>query len=436
MKKSLLALAAMGAFAGAAQAQSSVTVYGIIDVGYLATRGTEGRATTAATATAAAYANAGTLNTSAINASNLSTSRLGFRGVEDIGGGLRASFVAEIGLTPSSNGFSGSTNASSTPMGSTYVNNSAVLDNRQTFAGLSKKGLGEARIGRQYTPVHEAVGATNLGGANNVVGDVVYTGGNSTNTRTLSAQINDNYQIRAANAITLRTENISGFQAAALYSINVRNNDNPNALVAPSSQGATDYRMMGATASFTGVPKLNITAAWQQTNLLRANDLFINSAFTGGTATVLGSSLAAITPAAQTAVDTRQTDIYGNIGYDFGIAKVALQTISLKVNQYGNDALKRTANQFQISAPVTTAISVWGSVGAGKRTVWADSTASTRGAFTRERNFSAFQLGGLYNLSKRSSLYAIYGQAAQDANTAGQTGFKDQQYAVGMRHTF
>jgi len=34
MKKSLFALAAMGAFAGAAQAQSSVTVYGILDVGY------------------------------------------------------------------------------------------------------------------------------------------------------------------------------------------------------------------------------------------------------------------------------------------------------------------------------------------------------------------------------------------------------------------
>ena len=35
MKKSLLALAAMGAFAGAAQAQSSVTVYGILDVGLI-----------------------------------------------------------------------------------------------------------------------------------------------------------------------------------------------------------------------------------------------------------------------------------------------------------------------------------------------------------------------------------------------------------------
>ncbi len=35
MKKSLFALAAMGAFTGAAQAQSSVTVYGLLDVGYI-----------------------------------------------------------------------------------------------------------------------------------------------------------------------------------------------------------------------------------------------------------------------------------------------------------------------------------------------------------------------------------------------------------------
>jgi len=42
MKKSLLALAAMSAFAGAAQAQSSVTVYGIIDAGFAKIEGING----------------------------------------------------------------------------------------------------------------------------------------------------------------------------------------------------------------------------------------------------------------------------------------------------------------------------------------------------------------------------------------------------------
>jgi predicted porin len=46
------------------------------------------------------------------------------------------------------------------------------------------------------------------------------------------------------------------------------------------------------------------------------------------------------------------------------------------------------------------------------------------------------QLGGLYSLSKRTSLYGIYGQFQQDPATAGQQKYKDQQYAVGVRHTF
>jgi len=70
MKKSLLALAAMSAFAGAAQAQSSVTVYGILDLGYLATRGTQGGASSAGTAvTTAGTTNGGTLNPSGLQLS-------------------------------------------------------------------------------------------------------------------------------------------------------------------------------------------------------------------------------------------------------------------------------------------------------------------------------------------------------------------------------
>jgi hypothetical protein len=56
MKKSLLALAAMSAFAGAAQAQSSVSVYGIIDAGFLSTNATNGGANANGTAAVAATA--------------------------------------------------------------------------------------------------------------------------------------------------------------------------------------------------------------------------------------------------------------------------------------------------------------------------------------------------------------------------------------------
>jgi predicted porin len=434
MKKTLFALAAVSAFAGTAQAQSSVTVYGILDVGYLVTKGTEGRASTQATSTAAGYVNGGNLSTSAINSSNLATSRLGFRGTEDLGNGNRAGFVAEIGLTPTSNGFSGSGNSVSTPMGSTYVNNSSVLDSRQMFASLGRKGLGEIRIGRQYTPVHEVLCANNAGQCNAVAGDMMYSGANGSQTLTTANKVNESYQIRASNSVRLSTENIAGFQAAALYSSNLRQNDNPGVTAstgtATSAQGSTDYRMMGLNAAFTGVKNLNISAAWQQTNLLRANAI-VQTTGADGTNTVLGSALFALTPSTQGAVDGKQVDVFGNVSYDFGVAKVALQSISLAVSSYGVQTLKRTANQVSVTAPITPTVSTFASYGMGKRSVW-----STAGVLTRERDFSGFQLGGTYSLSKRTALYGIYGQATQKADTVGQTDFKDQQYAVGVRHTF
>ena len=74
MKKSLLALAAMGAFAGAAQAQSSVTVYGTLDASM-------GRVDTGATTTNGI--------TTKLVGGALTSDRLGFRGVEDLGGGVK-----------------------------------------------------------------------------------------------------------------------------------------------------------------------------------------------------------------------------------------------------------------------------------------------------------------------------------------------------------
>ena len=76
MKKSLLALAVLGAYAGVASAQSSVTLYGTLDVNgrYVKADGQKRRLSEA---------------TDGIN-----SSQLGFRGVEDLGGGLRAGWRA------------------------------------------------------------------------------------------------------------------------------------------------------------------------------------------------------------------------------------------------------------------------------------------------------------------------------------------------------
>lgn len=112
MKKSLLALAVLGTFAGAASAQSSVTLFGIVDLGvrYLD--------------------NGGTKQYQMENDGNAS-SRLGFRGVEDLGGGLNASFWIEGAMTPQ-NG-----------------TNAYLGWQRRSTVSLSG-GWGEVRLGRDY----------------------------------------------------------------------------------------------------------------------------------------------------------------------------------------------------------------------------------------------------------------------------------------------
>ena len=144
MKKSLLAVAAMGAFASAAQAQSSVTVYGILDVGFqgVTSRGLATSTTSTAVQSPVAQGKANQTRFSGEGAQ--STSRLGFRGNEDLGGGTAAFFTVEFALNPTDATLSGSSGNG--------------LANRQSFVGLSQKGIGRAAIGTQYTPIHMAVG--------------------------------------------------------------------------------------------------------------------------------------------------------------------------------------------------------------------------------------------------------------------------------------
>jgi len=100
MKKSLFALAALGAFATAAQAQSTVTLFGTLDssVAYL-TSTTPVNSTTITSATSA-ITTAGT-GTSFID-SSWATSSWGMRGSEDLGGGMKANFYLESDINTAS----------------------------------------------------------------------------------------------------------------------------------------------------------------------------------------------------------------------------------------------------------------------------------------------------------------------------------------------
>lgn len=122
MKKSLLALAVLGVFAGAASAQSSVTIYGSLDLAI--TKGNGGTAP-----------NPGANGTSkAWIQKQSNSSRLGFRGNEDLGGGLSAQFQIEHRFTPDDG-------AAATPFwaGRSYIQ-------------LTSAAAGSVYMGREYDP--------------------------------------------------------------------------------------------------------------------------------------------------------------------------------------------------------------------------------------------------------------------------------------------
>lgn len=122
MKKSLLALAVLGAFAGAASAQSSVTIYGVVDMGV-----SKGNGGTAANTNGNGLSKAWQVR-------QARGSRLGFRGNEDLGGGLSAQFLIEHRFTPD-NGAAAATHWD----GGSYVQ-------------LTHAAAGSVYLGRWYTP--------------------------------------------------------------------------------------------------------------------------------------------------------------------------------------------------------------------------------------------------------------------------------------------
>ena len=121
MKKQLFALAAMSLGASLAHAQSNVTIYGLIDTGVTYY-------------SSAAVTGGGSASLVRMDSGIAQGSRIGFKGTEDLGGGLSAFFTLETGFA----GDDGS------------LGQGGLIFGRQSFVGLSDKNLGSIGVGRQY----------------------------------------------------------------------------------------------------------------------------------------------------------------------------------------------------------------------------------------------------------------------------------------------
>lgn len=362
--------------AGSAIAQSSVEIYGVIDQSF---------ATTSIDASAPA-GNQTLKTTDTGNQSGLATQRLGFRGVEDLGGGLKARFQIESSLTAGNAGTNG-------------------FGSRPTFVGL-EGSFGTILLGRQDTPLLKAVVPQLAGGANNIAGQLMWSS-------FVAPLSNDNLTAALPGTVTTLADAGLGRIARETTINQAINYITPtiNGLSAEVQIGRSDAKLGG---SLTGNAK--------------TDNQGLNIRYAAGplTLAVATHRQEAVT---NNVVTRKNENDYVGATYNAGFATLSLQhgasksTAANNVKFYDNKG-----TQFGAQIPVNAQINAFASYGKGERTF--------EGTDKFEQN--SYQLGATYSLSKRTRIYTILGHQklkGDSATTAG-TSLKERQTAIGVSHTF
>ncbi len=275
MKKTLIALAALAA-TGAVMAQSSVTLYGVVDVGF----------------TSVNNSGTGSTDNTGLTSSNMTTNRLGFRGTEDLGGGLKANFQIETSL------------AADAPAASS-------IGDRGAWVGLSG-GFGEVRLGREYSTsfwsgfLFSPFGTGGVGNGFGFANRVVAHGA--------TGQANPVWN---SNAITYSTPRMSGFQAHAQYAFD-------------------EVAAAGNDAGRSAGIRLNYAAGPLMAELAYSD--------TDGGATVAATPVLGLTTSAD------HKSVVGGVSYDFGVAKVMTNFGQEKATVTATGASIGKVTNFEIGA--------------------------------------------------------------------------------------
>jgi predicted porin len=239
MKKSLIALAVL-ASAGVASAQSSVTLFGIVDA-------------------TLAFGKGSISNKTQLTNSGYNSSRLGFRGTEDLGGGMSASFWLEAGMN-NDNGSGAPTNLNNQASGTSAATagTQGLTFNRRSTVSLGG-GWGELRLGRDYTPQFW----------NLTVFDPFGTNGVGT-TQTLNSSLGGPVTVRASNGIGyFLPGNLGGFYGQLQHyrgenANNVANDGTGTALRLGYANGPVNAALAYSTTKYaTGdIKSTNLGGQW------------------------------------------------------------------------------------------------------------------------------------------------------------------------------
>ncbi len=382
MKKTLIALAALASTA--AFAQSSVTISGRIDLGHanLKTTNTTGGVTTSTVKNAQL----------AGDEQGRTTSRLTFSGVEDLGGGLKASFNYETRLTPDN---------TATP---------GMDRTRNMFLNLSG-GFGGVTVGTFLNSVDTLRGysaSTYSAPGGDFLADHAGLSGRSTN------------------AIAYRSPDFGGVVVA----VGLTNQDakTTNAAGVVTTQGKTTGNSVAATYNAGPLSVHGVVASAKGVVKSPAVALTQGNDATG----VPG------TPAVA-AVDTtgKQSTNGLAVSYDLGMAKPYFALETGKTTPSTAAAGTNTKyNAWELGATFPMgAFTPYVVVGQGKI------KGNTAGVASASNKTSAFQVGTTYALSKRTYVYGAVGQQTNTQDlariaVANRTAVKESGYKLGLVHQF
>lgn len=376
MKKSIVALAVLSAVSGAAMAQSSVTLYGIVDVGYQWLEGPVNVGTTAAPRIQQE-------STSAINGGYQSGNRWGLRGSEDLGGGWKAIFTLESGFSIDT-GMSGQGNR---------------LFGRQAFAGLDS-GLGTLVAGR-LASFSSGTGSFDMFGRV----DPFATGFGLAGLQNTFISAN---ALRVDNAIAYRSPKFAGFQGGIGYSTNINGQE-----TAPSDANTKAFisGLNWEYGPFYAVVTYDSVDYPGSTNRPTQKHLQVGGVFT----------LGAFTLNAAYADQTNISGVQANEVGSFIVLPPGFSNYDATAWMVGGTA-KFGAWSFMASVQ-------WSNGDGGTR------IAPGGAPINFNPDYTVYGVGATYNLSRRTNLYAGYGSRNADGTLLDNT-FNGKQLALGIRHLF
>ena len=396
MKKTLLAAALLTGFAGAASAQSSVTMYGVLDasVRYQSWNLSPVGSLVSASASTSSFA---------IASGALSTSRFGVKGVEDLGSGNQVVWNLESQI----NIHDGSNNAYS-PW------------SRTSIVGVRNDRWGQFDIGRQLGTAFKFAGGP-IDSAFNTNVPIINISG-----------VIGVTAVRYSNMLMYQSPNMSGLKAALSYSFNTGLNSfrqaaggNAIADTATGSSFETGNNMRAATGalSYTNGP---FYGTFTYDRITPAGNTVSGANGVGVTSWIVAGSYDAKVVKVGAAYSVTSN------GFVNGPALSSVSSSSTVVNAYNAggvvfaDGAKINAYNINFLIPV----------GASGRVMAAYQAATNAGTLS-DLGYASTQntygLGYQYDFSKRTTGYAIYTYVNNYANITGLSG--NAAY-VGMRHSF